>query len=149
MNKSLTLKTIKEADCDMIEKLAYFVRKFKNFSRKSKKALEKFKCKSNTSSKDKREKSNVGDAWKRPVRCYECHGFGHVKSECPSYKETLGRAMNATPAVEESFFDNQSENSILMRDGLIWHSHLWSIVSHVRKWRNITVHRKSQKMSMI
>jgi hypothetical protein len=32
----------------------------------------------------------------RDPKCYECSGFGHIKSECTNLKKVKGKAFNAT-----------------------------------------------------
>lgn len=45
------------------------------------------------------------------MRCHELQNFGHVKSECRSYKKTLSNAMNATFTDDGSSSNNRNENS--------------------------------------
>lgn len=32
----------------------------------------------------------------RSIQCYESSGFGHVWADCPNFKNSKGKAMNAT-----------------------------------------------------
>lgn len=82
--------------------------------RNTKRPFEKFKGKSSTSRKHKREKNDAKDAWKKSNRCHECWGFVHVESKCPSYKKTPSKALKATLIDDKSSFDNQRRIPILL-----------------------------------
>ncbi|XP_022897765.1 uncharacterized protein LOC111411473 [Olea europaea var. sylvestris] len=47
----------------------------------------------------------------KSVRCHNCHGFGHVRNECPSAKRFEEKVMNTTFTNDESSSNNQSEES--------------------------------------
>lgn len=114
----MPLKTVRKADCVIIdhdnlkdEKLAYLARKFKKFFRKSKRLSEKFKGDLSISKKYKKREECDRDTPEDSIRYHECQDFRHVKSEYPSYKKTLGKALNATLIDNKSNSNNQSENS--------------------------------------
>ena len=76
-SKGIALKTVKEAkesddddDEDKDEELGMMVRRFKKFYKKDQ-GFRKFH----------KGSSNIEP--KKPIICYECEKFDHIKSECP------------------------------------------------------------------
>ena len=41
-------------------------------------------------------------------QCFGCQGYGHMKSECPTYLKSKGKAMAVTLSDDEVFDDESS-----------------------------------------
>jgi hypothetical protein len=63
----------------------------KNFERFKKKFSNKLKKASHTTEPEEAEKKDP-----RGPQCFECSGFGHIKTECTNLKKLKGKAFNAT-----------------------------------------------------
>ncbi|CAI9757422.1 unnamed protein product [Fraxinus pennsylvanica] len=106
-DKSLALKSVRntrmessDSDSPDDEELAYLANKFRKIFRKKKNPQKRYKGGPSESMRNSKY-----------VRCHNCRGFGHVKSECPSNRRNLDKAMNTTLTNDESSSDNQSEKS--------------------------------------
>lgn len=93
--KPTTFNKVREAESDVAndkklkdEDFAYFARKYKKFLKNNNQSSERYKSESNISRKEKHEKNNTRDSWKKSTRCHDCLGASHFKSECPTYKKT-------------------------------------------------------------
>lgn len=131
-NKTLSLSTIKEKDCDTTdddtpknEEIFYFFllfflffKKFKIFYISNKRHSERFTGDSSKFRKEKRKKRyNRNDKNRSQlVRCHERQSFGHIKAKCPCYKKNLDKAMNVTFIDIESNSDDESDNFNLDKD---------------------------------
>ena len=103
--------------------ITYLVKSFKNFLRNNnKRARGKNNAKPRNFKKNEPTKVNNVDKSKEKVsqtssnslgqQCFGCQGYGHVKSECPTFLRFKGKAMVVTLSDDE-VFDN--ENLTVMR----------------------------------
>jgi hypothetical protein len=49
-------------------------------------------------------------------KCFECSGFGHIKTECANLKKLKGKAFNATLGDESEKEEETFKKSSLLRD---------------------------------
>lgn len=50
----------------------------------------------------------------RSIQCCECSGFGHVRTDCPNFKNSKRKTMNATLSnkSESHDFDDSEEKNV-------------------------------------
>ena len=101
-------------------KIAYLAKNFRNFLRNNNrrarnrnnagpKNLKKNDTTKNKNSKKSKEK--VVQSSNNPLgqQCFGCQGYGHLKSECPSFLRSKGKAIGVTLSDDE-VSDHESEN---------------------------------------
>ena len=89
--------------------LALFAKKFKKFLK-----LKKIGHSSNMDREDepreirhsRKESGEDRDSRSRGAQCYECEGYGHVRSECPTYLRAKGKK-----AMAASLSDSEGDDS--------------------------------------
>ena len=123
-SKSMALKSIDEVDaCGFDDELstteiAYLAKNFRNFLRnnnrraRGKNTAEPRNFRRNDPTKannTEKSKEKVGQPSNNSVgqQCFGCQGYGHVKSECPTFLRSKGKAMAVTLSDDE-VFDNES-----------------------------------------
>ena len=122
-NKSIALRSVKEeisvdSDEEVLDdaQLAMFVKQFKKFLRPRtgqrlfNRNFEKNQGSSSGFRKDKKDKHMSNDSKSKKLKCFECQGFGHVRSECPTYLKSKGKAMNASLSDDESKSSSDDEH---------------------------------------
>ncbi|KAG5531774.1 hypothetical protein RHGRI_026406 [Rhododendron griersonianum] len=96
-----TLETCEDGDDLSDEDLAKFTRKFKKFFRR-RTDLGKFSkpsssLKRNTLGNDDKRASFDKSRKPQGIQCHECHGFGHIQSECANtLKEKMKKGLKVT-----------------------------------------------------
>ena len=99
-------------------KIAYLVKNFRNFLRNSNQrargtnTTEPRNFRKNDPTKvnnTKKPREKVGQSSNNSMgpQCFGCQGYGHIKSECPTYLKSKGKAMAVTLSDNE-VFDNES-----------------------------------------
>ena len=130
-SKSLALKSIDDVDdCEFDDELssteiAYLVKSFRNFLRNNnRKARNRNNIDTKNMKKNDIAKKNNGEKSKERVgqsstnslgqQCYGCQGYGPIKSECPTFLRSKGKAMGDTLSDDEvsahEFESNQKGN---------------------------------------
>ena len=122
--KSMALKakssdTDRSSDDEDSKMKSYITRKFKKFMKNANgKGFDK-DCRQSSSSQfksqDKRKKdARDGGQYTVPAgpKCLGCHGFSHMKQECPTYLKSVGKskALAATPSDTEPEDDSDNED---------------------------------------
>ena len=95
----------------------YITRQFKKFMKNANgKGFDKDRRQSNSSqfkSQDKRKKdARDGGQYTVPSgpKCFGCHGFGHMKQECPSYLKTIGKSKALAATLSKTEPEDDSDN---------------------------------------
>ncbi|KAK4573867.1 hypothetical protein RGQ29_031710 [Quercus rubra] len=87
-------------------KIAYLVKNFRNFFRNNnRRARDKNTAEPRNFRKNDPTKVNNTD--KPREKCFRCQGYSHIKSECPTYLKSKGKAMVVTLSNGE-IYDNES-----------------------------------------
>ena len=112
-SKSMALKSVDDVDVGGFDdelsviKIAYLAKNFRNFLRNNnRRARDKNTAKPRNFMKNNPTKVNNTDKPKEKVgqssnnfmapQCFGCQGYGHMKSECPIYLKSKGKAMAVT-----------------------------------------------------
>lgn len=97
----------KDTEEDLLENITYVGRKFHNFLRR----LDRYWM---TNVQD--IKSDIGSLGKileedkdKEVRCFECEGFGHIKTECPNFQKKQKKGF--TIIRYESYDESEGETA--------------------------------------
>ena len=124
-SKSMALKSVNDVEVGGFDdelsatEIAYLAKKFRNFlkhnNRKARGTntteLRNFR-KNNLTKVNNNDKlrENVGQSLNNSMgpQCFECQGYGHMKSECPTYLKSKGKTMAVTLSDGE-VSDNESE----------------------------------------
>ena len=118
----LSSKSMSDDECfdelSSIE-IAYLAKNFRNFLRnKNRKARDKNNVEPRNFKKNKPIKLNNADKSKEKVgqtsnsldqQCFGCQGYGHVKSEYPTFLRSKGKAMTVTLSDDESDHESGSD----------------------------------------
>ena len=100
--------------------IAYFAKNFRNFLRnnnrrtRNRNNVDTKNVKKNDSTKKnnaEKSKEKVGQSSNNSLgqRCYGCQGYGHLKSECPTFLRSKGKVMAVTLSDDE-VTDHESES---------------------------------------
>ena len=125
-SKSMTLKSIDNIDdCGFDDELssteiAYLGKNFRNFLRNNNrrarnrnnvdpKNVKKNDTAKNNNSKKSKDKVGQSSNCSLGQQCYGCQGYGYLKSECPTFLRSKGKAMAVTLSDDE-VSDHESEN---------------------------------------
>ena len=122
-SKSMTLKAksnkIDESSNDEDFKMkSYITRQFKKFMKNANaKGFDK-DCKQSSSlqfkSQDKGNKE-VKDSRQYTIpsrpKCFRCHGFGHMKQECPTYLKSIGKSKALAATLSDTESEIESDDS--------------------------------------
>ena len=126
-SKSVALKTIDAIeDCGFDDELssieiAYLAKNFRNFLRNNNRRVrnrniaDSRNVKKNDTAKNnnaKKSKERVGQSSNNFLgqQCYGCQGYGHMKSECPTFLRLKGKAMAVTLSNDEvSDYESESD----------------------------------------
>ena len=123
-SKSMALKSIDDIDASGFDdelsatKIVYLAKNFRNFLRnnnrraRGKNTAEPRNFRRNDPTKVnniEKPKEKVGQPSNNSMgqQCFECQGYGHVKSECPTFLRSKGKAMVVTFSNDE-VSDNES-----------------------------------------
>ena len=130
-SKSMALKSADDVDDYGLDdelsstKIAYFAKNFRNFLRnnnrrtRNRNNVDTKNVKKNDSTKKnnaEKSKEKVGQSSNNSLgqRCFGCQGYGHLKSECPTFLRLKGKAMAVTLSDDEvsnhEFESDQEEN---------------------------------------
>ena len=101
-------------------KIAYLAKNFRNFLRNNnRRARGKNNAKPRNFRRNdptkvnntKKPKEKVGQPYNNSMsqQCFGCQGYGHVKSECPTFLRSKGKAMAVTLSDDE-VSDNESDS---------------------------------------
>ena len=125
-SKSMALKTVDDVeDCGFDNELssteiAYFAENFRNFLRnnnrktRNRNTTNSRNVKKNDTAKNnnvEKSKDRVGQSSNNSLgqQCYGCQGYGHMKSECPTFLKSKGKALVVTLSDDE-VSDHESES---------------------------------------
>ena len=128
-SKSMALETVDDVDDNVFNneisstKIAYLAKQFRNFLKNNnKKARNKNfvdyknvkkneQPKNDFPKKSTSKKEKVGKFSNNSLsqQFFGCQGFGHIKSKCPTYLRSKGKAMAITLNDDEGF-DHDSDN---------------------------------------
>ena len=117
-SKSMALKTVDDVeDCGFDNELssteiAYLAENFRNFLRnnnrkaRNRNTTDSRNVKKNDTAKNnnvEKSKDRVGQSSNNSLgqQCYGCQGYGHMKSECPTFLKSKGKAMVVTLSDDE------------------------------------------------
>ena len=97
---------------------SYITRQFKKFMKNANvKGFDK-DCKQSSYSQFKsqdRGKKDAKDGSQYTVpsrpKCFECHGFGHMKQECPTYLMSIGKSKALVATLSDIELETESEDS--------------------------------------
>ena len=120
----MALKSVDDVDGNGFDvelsaiEIAYFAKKFRNFLRNnSRKVRGKNNAELRNFRRNEPTKGNNTDKPKEKVgqtsnnsmgqQCFDCQGFGHVKSKCPTFLRSNGKAIVITLSDDE-VFDHES-----------------------------------------
>ena len=123
-SKSMALKSIDNVDVNGFDdepsatEIAFHAKNFRNFLRNNNRRVrgknnveprnfrrnEPTKVKNNKKPKEKVDQTSNNSMGQQ---CFGCQGYGHVKSECPTFLRTKGKAMAVTLSDDE-VSDNES-----------------------------------------
>ena len=124
-SKSMALKSVDDVDVGGFDdelfatEIAYLAKNFRNFLRNNnRRARDKNTIESRNFRKNDPTKVNniekprekVGQSANNSMgpQCFGCQGYGHMKSECPTYLKSKGKAMNVTLSDDEVSDDESS-----------------------------------------
>ena len=122
-NKSMALKaksneTDESSDDEDSKMKSYITRQFKKFMKNANvKGFDKDRKQSNSSqfkSQDIRKKYAKDDGqYIVPSRlnCFKCHGFGHMKWECPTYLKSIGKSKVLIATLSDTEPETELEDS--------------------------------------
>ena len=117
-SKSMTLKSVDDVDGNGFDdelstiEIAYFAKNFRNFLRNNnRRARGKNNAETRNFRRNEPTKVNNNEKLKEKVgqisnnsmgqQCFGCQGYGHVKSECPTFLRSKGKAMAVTLSDDE------------------------------------------------
>ena len=120
----MALKSVDDVDVSGFDdelsatEIAYFAKNFRNFLRnnnrraRGKNNADPKNFRSNEPTKvnnNEKPKEKVGQTSNNPIgqQCFGCQGYGHVKSEYPTFLRSKGKAM-AVILSDDEVFDNES-----------------------------------------
>ena len=123
-SKSMALKSVDDVEVGRFDdelsatEIAYLAKNFRNFFRNSNRrargtnTIEPRNFRKNDPTKvnnTKKPREKVGQSSNNSMgpQCFGCQGYGHMKSECPTYLKSKGKAMAVTLSDNE-VFDNES-----------------------------------------
>ena len=123
-SKLMALKSVHDVDGNGFDdelstiEIAYFAKEFRNFLRNnSRRARGKNNAELRNFRRNEPTKGNNTDRPKEKVgqtsnnyigqQCFGCQGYGHVKSKCPTFLRSNGKAMAVTLSDDE-VFDHES-----------------------------------------
>ena len=126
-SKSMALKSVDDIDGNRFDdelsatEIAYLVKNFRNFLKNNnKKARGKNNVKPRNFRRNDPTKVNNTEKPKEKVsqtsnnsmgqQCFGCQGYGHVKSECPTFLRSEGKDMAVTLSDDE-VFDHESDSN--------------------------------------
>ena len=122
--KSKALKSVDDVDGNGFDdelsstEIAYRAKNFRNFLRNNnRRARDKYNAETKNFKKNEPTKFNNADKLEEKVgqtssnslgqQCFGCQGYGHVKSECPTFLRSKGKTMAVTLSDDE-VFDHKS-----------------------------------------
>ena len=125
-SKSMALKSVDDVDnCGFNDELssteiAYLAKNFRNFLRnnnrraRNRNNVDTKNVKKNDTAKNnntEKSKDKVGQSSNSFLgqQCYGCQGYGHLKSECPTFLRSKGKVMAVTLSDNE-VLDHESES---------------------------------------
>ena len=128
--KNMALKTKNDDDDESFNdddtKLeSYITKQFKKFIKNANVKAGDKDCKQTAFSQyksqdnSKRTSKDVGQGNDVPIgpKCYRCHGFGHMKQECPTYLKSIGKskalATTLNDSKPEADFDESDQEGIV------------------------------------
>ncbi|KAI5568935.1 hypothetical protein BDE02_12G046400 [Populus trichocarpa] len=112
--KSITLKSSREkhdysSNNDINnEDIALIAKKFRKFKLKKKKTNKGKKVNDFVKRNESENESKIKIESKEKVKCFECSGYDHLRSECLNFKRNKGKALNVTLSDES---DSKNSNS--------------------------------------
>lgn len=120
--KSMALKA-KSSDTDEFsddedsKMKSYITRQFKKFMKNANGRSFDKDCRQSSSaqfkSQDKGKKDTKdGGQYTIPAgpKCFRCHGFGHMKHECPTYLKSIGKSKSLAATLSDTKPENDSNN---------------------------------------
>ena len=125
-SKSMALKTVDDVEDFGFDnelsstEIAYLAENFRNFLRnnnrkaRNRNTTDSRNVKKNDTAKNnnvEKSKDRVGQSSNNSLgqQCYGCQGYGHMKSECPTFLKSKGKAMVVTLSDDE-VSDHESES---------------------------------------
>ena len=117
-SKSMAFNSVDDVDVNRFDdelsarEITYFAKNFRNFLRNNNRRVRgknnakprnfrrNYSTKVNNTEKPKEK---VGQTFNNSMsqQCFDCQGYGHVKSECPTFLRSKGKAMTITLSDEE------------------------------------------------
>ncbi|NCG69390.1 hypothetical protein GWJ21_16490, partial [Bacillus coagulans] len=120
--KSMALKakssdTDESSDDEDSKMKSYITRQFKKFMKNANgRSFDKDRRQSSSSqfkSQDKgRKDAKDGGQYTVPAgpKCFGCHGFGHMKNECPTYLKSIGKSKALAATLSDTEPEDDSDN---------------------------------------
>ena len=125
-SKSMALKSVDDVDASGFNdelsaiEITYLTKNFRNFLRNNNRRvrgeniaeLRNFRRNDPTKANNtKKPKEKVGQPFTNSIgqQCFRCQGYGHVKSECPTFLRSKGKAM-AIALIDDDVSDDESGN---------------------------------------
>ena len=116
--KAKSNKIDESSDDEDFKMKSYITRQFKKFMKNDNvKGFDK-DCKQSSSlqfkSQDRGNKEVKDDSqYTVPFgpKCFRCHGFGHMKQECPTYLKSIGKSKALATILSDTELETESEDS--------------------------------------
>ena len=116
--KAKSNETYESSDDEDSKMKSYITRQFKKFMKNANvKGFDKDRKQSNSlqfKSQDRGKKDAKDDGQytiPSEPKCFECHGFGHMKQECPTYLKSIRKSKALVATLSDIELETESEDS--------------------------------------